>query len=93
MLVIEGQTSITLTSACGVMALIKSNSNNQFENNVFSWQTWSADILQKPEEVRTVFEQLNVTGKKIVDIKPVGYGYNFLCDYPILKSCVLQVVA
>lgn len=63
------------------MALIKSNGNNQFTNNVFSWEAWSADVLQKPEEVCAVFDQLNLTGKKIVDIKPVGYGYNFLCDY------------
>lgn len=61
--------------------MIKNYGNNQFENNTFSWEAWSADILQKPEEVRAVFNQLNIIGKKIVNIKPVGYGYNFLCDY------------
>ena|GEM_PF-1950242 len=56
--------------------MFKVDGDNFFKNNVFSWSSWSADVLQSPEEVYHVFNGLNILGKRIKTIKAVGYGYN-----------------
>ena len=53
----------------------KSSGNNIFENNVFSWDAWSADILQTPRELREAMNSLNLPGNIISSIKAVGYAY------------------
>lgn len=56
--------------------MLKSNGKNVFENNEFDWHSWSADVLQTPQEVYEAFDALNVVGKKIVSIRAIGLGYN-----------------
>lgn len=59
----------------------KVNGNDLFEDNTYSWHTWSAEILQAPEEVYARFEQLNLLNKRISKIRAVGLGYNLRDNY------------
>lgn len=59
----------------------KVNGNDVFENNIYSWHAWSAEILQAPEEVYACFAKLNLFNKKIAEIRAIGYGYNLRDDY------------
>jgi hypothetical protein len=52
-----------------------SNGKDRFENNTFSETEWSAQILQTPEEVYHVFNQLNVVGRKITTMRSVGTDF------------------
>ncbi len=52
--------------------MIKVNGNDVFKDNKFDWYSWSADVLQSPEELREAFEKLSLTGKRIVDLLAVG---------------------
>lgn len=70
--------------------MLKVNGTNVFENNEFSWHSWSADVLQTPQEVYDAFDLLGVTGKKIVSIRAIGLGYNLgeelIEDYILSKT-------
>ena len=56
--------------------MLKVYGRDIFENNVFSWESWSADVLQMPNEVRDAFDRLNLCGNIISNIAAVGYVYN-----------------
>jgi hypothetical protein len=60
--------------------MLKVNGNNIFENNTYSWQSWSADVLQIPSEVFTAFNNMELVGKKIANIRAVGRAYNLNTD-------------
>ena len=60
--------------------MLKVNGHNIFANNVFSWASWSADVLQSPKEVRDIFNALDICEKTISTIKAVGYAYNLASD-------------
>jgi hypothetical protein len=66
--------------------MLKGPGNDIFENDIFDWYSWSADILQSPEEARNRFNSLNLRGKIISDITSVGYAYN-LEEYRLAENC------
>ena len=47
-----------------------------FYKNIFTWFSWSADFLETSEETKFVLSNLNVAGKRIVDIRTVGGGWD-----------------
>ncbi len=55
--------------------MINSPGDNRFKNNVFDFWTWSAPILQTPEEVVAKIRELKLIGRTIKDISVVGYSY------------------
>ncbi len=61
--------------------MIPTNGNNQFKDNTFDFWTWSAPILQTPEEVTAFVHEQKLIGRTIKDIQAVGHGYDLRYDY------------
>lgn len=57
--------------------MILSNGDNQYKNNEFSFWTWSAPVLQTPEEVVEKVKELKLEGRVIKDVIAIGLGYNW----------------
>lgn len=68
--------------------MIKTSGDNHFPENKFDFWTWSAPVLQTPEEVVAKFRELKLIGRTIEDICAVGYNYDFTddCYYDIFKA-------
>ncbi len=62
--------------------MILSKGDNSFPDNKFNFWSWSAPILQTPEEVIQKVYELQLVDRVIKDIKAVGMGYNWT-DYGI----------
>ena len=60
--------------------MLKVHGNNIFENNIFSWKSWSADVFQTPSEVREAFKKMELVGRSIVNIRAIGRAYNLDID-------------
>lgn len=60
--------------------VLKVAGNNIFEGNKYSWRSWSANVLQTPDEVHAAFASLGVVGKRIVKIHAIGMAYNLRDD-------------
>lgn len=58
--------------------MIKISGNDFFENDIYSWHAWSASVLQTPAEARATLSGLELVGKRISSIRPIGYVAN-LC--------------
>jgi len=58
----------------------KVDGNDLFENNRFRWDSWSADILETPDEVISRLKAYELIGRSIVDMKAIGHGYNLIRD-------------
>ncbi len=56
--------------------MIQSTGNNIFKNNEFDFWTWSAPILQTPEEVVHKVHELKLLGRIIKDIRAIGHFYD-----------------
>ena len=54
---------------------------NIFEDNVFDWYSWASEIIQTPAQLREAFDNLNLVGKRIIDIFSVGGAHNLAGDY------------
>jgi len=54
----------------------KMNGNDVFEDNIYNWSSWSADVLQSVGEVQELFKQLNLIGKKISSLRSLGINYD-----------------
>jgi len=59
----------------------KINGNDIFENNIYNWSSWSADVLQSVGEVQEVFNRLDLTGKKITRLRSLGGNCVFPFSY------------
>lgn len=68
--------------------MIKTSGDNRFPENKFDFWTWSAPVLQTPEEVVAKFRELKLIGRTIRDICVIGYNYIFNGDpyYDIFKA-------
>ncbi|MBP5674461.1 MAG: hypothetical protein J6X49_18910 [Victivallales bacterium] len=56
--------------------MIQSIGNNSFKDNKFDFWTWSAPILQTPEEVVQKVHELKLLGRIIKDIRAIGHFYD-----------------
>ena len=56
--------------------MIQSTGNNIFKDNRFDFWTWSAPVLQTPEEVVQKVHELKLIGRIIKDIRAVGHFYD-----------------
>ena len=61
--------------------MLKINGHDVFEDNIFEWNSWSADILQSVGEVQVVFNRLSLIGKKISSLRSLGINFDFPCDH------------
>lgn len=68
--------------------MIKTSGDNHFPENEFDFWTWSAPVLQTPEEVVAKIRELKLVGRTIKDICAVGRNYDFNGDryYDIFKA-------
>ncbi|MBQ9338665.1 MAG: hypothetical protein IJS14_15360 [Lentisphaeria bacterium] len=68
--------------------MIRSSGDNHFPENKFDFWTWSAPVLETPEEVVAKVRELKLIGRTIKDICVIGYNYNFDGDpyYDIFKA-------
>ena len=86
--------------------MILSKGTNQFPDNKFSFWSWSAPVLQSPEEVLQKLKELQLEGRIVKDIIAVGLGYNWTDDsiddmaynaherlHPILRNQISQADA
>ncbi len=62
--------------------MILSKGNNAFPDNRFDYWSWSAPILQTPEEVIQKVHELQLVDRVVKNIIAVGMGYNWN-DYSI----------
>ena len=56
--------------------MINTNGNNSFLNNHYDGDSWSAPILQMPEELTRFFSNTSIAGRRIQHIFSVGPAYN-----------------
>lgn len=63
--------------------MIKSEGNNRYQDNEFSFWEWSAPVLQTPEELLQKVKELKLEGRVVKDIIAVGMGYDWV-DYSII---------
>ena len=56
--------------------MINTNGNNSFLNNHYDGDSWSAPILQMPEELTRFFSNTRIAGRRIQHIFSVGPAYN-----------------
>ncbi len=68
--------------------MIQSSGNNLFKDNRFDFRTWSAPILQTPEEVSAKLRELDLTGRTVRDIQAVGRNYMLAydCFYEVFEA-------
>lgn len=69
--------------------MILSEGNNQFKDNTFDFWTWSAPILQTPEEVTAFVHEQKLVGRTIRDIQAVGFAYDWNfhdCFHDIIEA-------
>ena len=56
--------------------MINTNGNNSFLDNHYDGDSWSAPILQMPEELTRFFSNTSIAGRRIQHIFSVGPAYN-----------------
>lgn len=56
--------------------MIEVHGNNEFLNNHYLEDSWSAPILQMPEELTRFFQNTGIAGRRIQHIYSVGPAYN-----------------
>lgn len=56
--------------------MIEGKGSNQFKDNFYDSDEWSAPILQMPEEVFRFFQNTGIAGRRIQHIYSVGPAYN-----------------
>ncbi len=69
--------------------MINSSGNNHFKDNTFSFWTWSAPVLQTPEEVVAKVHELKIINRVVKDIRAIGHNYGFMSSdkcYDIFKA-------
>lgn len=60
--------------------MIYSQGNDKFVNNEFSFWSWSAPVLQTPNEVMSALSELGLEGRIVKNIYFVGMAYNWRDD-------------
>ena len=58
-----------------------SNGKNNFKDNTFSAQEWSAPSMVSPAEIKRLVESFHLKGRKIKRIKMIGLAYNLSRDW------------
>lgn len=53
-----------------------SNGKNNFKDNIFSAQEWSAPSMVSPAEIKSLIESFKLEGRKIKRLKMIGLAYN-----------------
>lgn len=53
-----------------------SKGRNNFKNNIFSSQEWSAPVMVSPVEIKSLIESFQLEGRKIKRMKMIGLAYN-----------------
>lgn len=52
------------------------NGKNNFKDNTFSAQEWSAPRMVSPTEIKNLVESFRLEGRKIKSMKMIGFAYN-----------------
>lgn len=58
-----------------------SNGKNNFKDNSFSAQEWSAPSIVSPAEIKSLVESFRLEGRIIKQIKMIGLAYNLRRDW------------
>lgn len=53
-----------------------SKGKNNFKDNIFSAQEWSAPLMVSPAEIKSLIESFRLEGRKIKRLKMIGLTYN-----------------
>ena len=61
--------------------MIEQSGNNQFKDNQYDADSWSAPILQMPEEVSQFLRNAAIAGRRIEHIYSVGPAYNMSMEW------------
>lgn len=60
---------------------IYSNGKNNFIDNTFSSQEWSAPTMVSPEEIKDLIASFNLEGRIISYMRMIGHAYNLTRDW------------
>ena len=61
--------------------MIETQGNNQFVDNMYDADTWSAPILHMPEEVTQFLRNTSIAGRRIEHIYSIGPAYNMSLEW------------
>ena len=60
---------------------IYSNGKNNFMDNTFSSQEWSAPTMVSPEAIKDLIASFNLEGRIIRRMRMIGHTYNLTRDW------------